>query len=293
MATIPLAKPYSEKHLTFPVFLSRKYDGVPIRIDIHSEGRWEVHSRAGKGVPSVSNLVGQFVQKLRKALPLQDLTLVGEVIQRDNVDADFKDTGGIIRKQTDQSEKLELFLFDCSGDSGFENRYEWMHYNLMYLHPQVAVVYQQRCFNLVDMLDHYEAFTTVFPQAEGMVVRNHDDPWCPGKRSWGYQKLLKEPTIDLRIVDMKEAVNKYGYYMGMVGGLVADYKGNLIGIGPGKLSHNDRCSLWYNYKRNKLVSPDTPYPNIVAKIKYKKDDSYDMLRQPTFQCWADKDTTDA
>ena len=65
------------------------------------------------------------------------------------------------------------------------------------------------------------------------------------------------------------------------------YKGTEIGIGPGRLTHAERIELWVH-------SQTGMFNKRMAQIKYKADDSYDALRQPTFQFWRDeKDEPDA
>jgi hypothetical protein len=66
----------------------------------------------------------------------------------------------------------------------------------------------------------------------------------------------------------------------MVGRIIADFHGTEIGVGPGKLSHAERRKLWVNREHN----------HGVATIKYKRDDSYTALRQPTFQHWRPEKT---
>lgn len=287
-STIPLAKPLNPAKLHFPVYLSRKIDGVPVRININYEGHTVV-SRQGKPVPSVNNLVEDFADQYRIWVGGTPITLVGEVYQRSNPGAPFKDTSGIVRRQEDQSEYLAITLFDCSDEVGvmFDDRWEWMRANLVDLLPGVEVIYQQK----VDTPEHLEILSdnilTACPHFEGLVARSHDDPWCPGKRSWGYQKILREPTTDLWIVGCKEAKSEDGEPLGMAGRLIASYKGEQIGIGPGKLNHADRRAVFEYFK-----SPHSG-PRM-AQIKHKDDKSYDALRQPTFQCWRDdKHTADA
>ena len=291
-ATIPLAKGFSEKHLKFPVFLSHKIDGVPVRIDIGADGNHTVRTRQGKDVPSVRKLVQEFVDEV---LGYADLpgTLIGEVYQSGNPYADFKDTSGIVRRQDDQSHRLALGLFEmftpALQEVGFERRYEAM-LELNDLHSRVYVLPQQRVETLRQLERHFKDFCNRFPKAEGMVARNWDDPFMPGKRSWGYQKLLREPTIDLWIVGCEEAVSKDGEPLGMAGRLIASYKGKHIGVGPGRLTHDERTEMWDAW----VVGGKDGGMCRMAQIKYKADDSYDALRQPTFQFWRDeKETPDA
>ena len=302
MSTIPLAKGFSEKHLKFPVLLSRKFDGVPVRIDIDQHGNHTIRTRQGKDVPSVRALVQEFIDRyINEERDCDDvvtpLTLVGEVVQHGNWDADFKDTSGIVRRQEDQSHRLAIMLFECDVQDTFIERHEFMEDFLQHIHGRVHVVAQIAVENMEQLVQHQQEFNRMFPQAEGLVARNHDDPFSPGKRSWGYQKVLNEPTIDLRIVDFEEATTADGEPKGMVGRLVASYKGTEIGIGPGRLTHAERVELWELKQAHiKKHGPSDMYVkgSSIAQIKYKKDDSYDALRQPTFQFWRDdKKTPDA
>lgn len=291
MSTIPLAKGVNEKKLNFPVYLSQKIDGVPVRIDIDADGNHTIRTRQGKDVPSVRQLVQEFADEFRgnAGLGYFDVpcTLIGEVHQHGDPYADFKDTSGIVRRQDDQSHRLAIGLFEmftpALQEVGFERRYEAM-LELNDLHDRVSVLWQQRVETLSQLEHHFEDFCNQFQKAEGMVARNWNDPFMPGKRSWGYQKLLREPTIDLWIIGCKEAHAEDGTPKGMAGRLIAKYKDGEIGIGPGKLSHKERVHL-LGYFKQPHSGPR------MAQIKYKDDPSYDALRQPTFQCWRDEKVT--
>ena len=301
-STIPLAKPYTPGKLVFPVALSRKVDGVPVKITFDNLSI-SVESRQGKRVESVTALIQDF----REAYLMQDLpvpvTFVGEVYQRGNMDADFKETSGIVRRQYDQSDQLAIALFDTdtgivgehSGQmaysaANFEHRLHFLMYlKQIKLHKWVTPIEQIVVHSVEDLDSFASSFQNAFPKAEGMVARSYTDEWAPGKRTWGYQKVVVDPMIDLRIVGFEEAISQHGEPLGMVGRLIASYKGSKIGVGPGKLGHNARMQLWTEYcNHGQHMEPR------MAQIKCKKDDSYDALRQPTFQCWReDKDEPDA
>lgn len=320
MSTIPLSKPYTPEKLVFPVALSTKVDGVPVKFtitDAEDQGHWvdvETVTRQGKPAPSVEMLVGEFACNYKAdQLPLP-VTFVGEVFQRGRMDAPFKDTSGIVRRQEDQSDKLEIALFDTDvGLTGciagnnqynrngtFEDRLSFLLYiRQTVVHRYVMPIAQYTVHDLASLESFWSSHERGLPWAEGLVARSYSDPWCPGKRSWGYQKLLREPTIDLRIVDFEEGVGKNA---NAVGRLVAEYKGTRIGIGPGKLSYKEREYLWKMYKAYGSIcipDPTDKEPlfigdSYIAQIKYKRDEAYDALRQPTFQTWRpDKDTPDA
>lgn len=290
MSCIALSKPYTPEKLVYPVHVTMKLDGVPVRIDINEHGNFNVRSRQGKPVPSVWKLVQDFVdQYVQWYDAVYPVTFVGEVFQRGNSFAPFKDTSGIVRRQDDQSDKLAIALFDVvwpeESTAVWEYRGEFlwtMYCGFKYKH--VRPMNPQIFLNQSDLEGWAEGFFKAFPKAEGLVIRGHDDVFREGKRSWGYQKMVRDPTIDLWIVGVEEAVDQYGNPKGMAGRLIAMYKGDKIGIGPGKLSHAERATLFEQFNGDPRM----------AQIKYKADPSYDALRQPTFQHWRDdKDVADA
>lgn len=298
-AHLQLAKGYNPDKLGDKVFASVKLDGVPVRIDLFYYKKWfvgSVLSRQGKPVPSVQFLVRNLIRVVQSALPNgldwgNKLTFVGEVTHEHY--KDFKDVSGIVRRQEPQT-GLILNIFDYC-DYGKRDGFAWRYNNLQYIMNELAVLR----FQGVRVVKQYaikrdqidEMFLALLsPYDEGGVIRDANDKWAPGKRTWGYQKYLIEPTIDLHITGFEEAVDKHGEPMGMVGRVLASYQGRTIGVGPGKLTHNERMQLWVEYcnKGQHITHPR------IACIKYKRDPSYTDLRQPTFQHWRyDKDEPDA
>lgn len=298
MSTIPLSKPYDEKKIEFPGFVSQKLDGVPVRIDMDFSGpvpAYAVQSRQAEPMPSVDAQVNHFVRMLLDTGVVKNgrHTFVAEVTH--TTLRDFKDVSGVVRRKT-QQEDLILNVFDYVNwqqpDLDFGERltiaqYLFQHFSseIVKLIPQFAVgvnEFQPVCDHLLDR----------FPNAEGLVYRAFKGKFEAGSRRWNYMKILNEPTIELRIVGFEEGKGKNA---NAVGRLIAEYKGGRIGVGPGKLSYKERRNLWDTYKElldsNGLIVADV---NLIAQIKYKKDDSYAALRQPTFQYWRpEKDTPDA
>ena len=303
-ATIPLAKGRNDAKRKYPGYLSVKLDGVPIRLDLMIKNckvvAYSAQSRQGEPVPSVETIVQEFIQCMHEVgFSWKDgpLTFVFEVTHKTL--RDFKDVSGVVRRQEPQ-EDLYLNMFDVHHhavpDAEFGDRMQQM-VNLMQhvQHPWFGAVPQYRCETPEYASAVEKGLLDRFPKCEGLIWRDADAKWAPNKRRWDYQKLLNEPTMDLRIVGFEEAVcGKTGAGKGMVGRLNAEYKGKTIGIGPGKLTHKERTSLFEDTVRNEATDVHAgvyyfPEP-LIAKIKYKRDDSYEALRQPTFQYWRPEKT---
>lgn len=150
---------------------------------------------------------------------------------------------------------------------------------------------------------------------EGYVIRNMDGKhsrYGIGKRSWGMMKYKPKPTLDLEVVGFEEATaNKTMTFMGeefhkgdglrAVGrikvlyhtGASSDGKNEytdyeIIGVGPGCLTHEERRDLWERYEAN--GKQDLTGQGLIAEVEYMLDQNYDALRQPVFKRWrTDKD----
>lgn len=307
--TIQLAKPYTKNKLGQNVYLSEKLDGVPVRIDLRvnpfgnrcslitMRTRQDEHPQScqivlGKLRQRVDNWLSSRPEDIRAKWANAIMTFVGEVTSEHYTD--FKDVSGVVRRQTPQ-DGLILNLFDFNATPhNFPADFAKRHFMLTQIingnTREVRIVAQIPVDReLIDGV--FDAFMREKPNAEGMVVRDANGKFEPGKRTWCYQKLLKKPTIDLVIVGFEEAVSETGQPKGMVGRVIASYKGKEIGVGPGKLTHDERTVLWHAF----CFAPNSfRKERRIATIQYKEDKSYDALREPTFQHWRqDKDTPDA
>lgn len=298
-ASIPLAKTYNPDKLSYPVYLSVKLDGVPVRMDYHSDGSYEntevkVQTRQGKPVRSIDNQVNKFKDDLYAGGLRGGHTFVAEVTHKSTTCSEtgtvkhlpFKDVSGLVRRDQ-QCDGLILNIFDyvpqACPDMLWSARWSVLRSiqdSLDTKNGWASRVHQRAIYGQTDLEESLESLFQALWDAEGFIVRSHDAVWSPGSRRWDYQKVVREPTVDLMIVDAEEAMSKDGQPLEMVGKLLADFQGEVIAIGPGKLSHAERRKMYMELAFGSYV------PRL-AKIKYKKDASYSKLRQPTFQCWRD------
>lgn len=288
MSTIPLAKGFDVSKLVFPVFVSEKLDGVPVRIDLTTlRGKVQElrhRSRQDKPIYSVVNQVEMLAHRAAKIIESGRMTFVAE-ITHDTI-SDFKDASGIIRRQEYcDNLVLNVFDFDMQGsDKTFDVRIKALFVMMDHIvSRQVTAIPQRMVHGPAELMQVLAHLNDMNPHVEGWVARSHNALFKPGARHWDYQKIVSDPTVDLHIIGVEEAIDKFGTPKGMAGGLLAAYHNEVIGIGPGKLTHKERIDLWQLWLEGKGMSR-------LAKIQYKRDDSYTALRQPTFQCWRlDKD----
>jgi hypothetical protein len=305
--TIQLAQSkYTPAKLGKNVYLSEKLDGVPIRVDLRvnpfgehvsivsartrqDEDPLSCHFIITKLIQRVSKFLAERNSTVKQAWANKVITFVGEVTHETYTA--FKDTSGVVRTQSPQTGLIyNVFDFNISGDDlPFERRLFVLQQVLPYNTQEVRVI-RQFAIDKADVNTRFEEFMQRRPDAEGMIVRDAAGKFEPGKRTWCYQKLLRRPTIDLRVVGFEEATTEASEPKGMVGRVLISYKGEVIGCGPGKLTHAERTALWNDFITRGIGCLETP----IATVQYKKDESYAALREPTFQHWRlDKDTPDA
>lgn len=288
-ATIELARTeYRPDKMEYPAAVSLKLDGVP-GVFI---GNRLPQTRQGEDIKSVAHIQNFIVQHLPQAVgivgELYDPTLKFKVISGQVRDTKQQHTNLVLHafdlfvpdnataKWGQRTEALRLILEDVAGKLG-------KHPNDLPVVriPQIIVNNEQ------EARDAHDAIMAANPDAEGTMLVSLSKVWTPNGRLWTSQKCKPEPTIDVEIIGFQEAVSEDGTGLGRVGRLIAtlnriDKDGKQtyaqIGIGPGRLTHKEAKELWLAYKSN-------TYRRRIAEVKYMKDDSYDALRQPTFQRW--------
>lgn len=294
--TIELAQPkYTPAKMQFPAMVSEKLDGVPVRLIRGYHDQCKALTRQGEFVLSIHHITEFFKEQFKV---IQDCELIGELYIRG---MPFKDISGKVRRQNEQSPDLVLNVFDMFIKSKPELNYGTRMSSLSSAMEIIAsrlgatvddlpikVIPFIICANDDQVQMAHKATLASNPKAEGSMVHSVHKVFTPGKRLWSTQKLKPRPTIDIKIIDLKEAISEDGVGLRMVGGMVAEFhvlhNGKMgithIGIGPGKLTHNERKALWTLHKLKRFKPR-------MAEVQYVPDDTYAMLREPTFQRWRD------
>lgn len=289
-----LAKDYNPKKLTFPVLVSEKLDGVACRmVKLGQQHGWVGTSRQDKNIASVHHIR----EALDKVAPNVKCgtELIGELTVQGV--PDFKDAGGIIRRDV-PDDRIVLNVYDYvvpDMERTFKIRISEADILCSYVEEMVGLNIVRRCHQYVCKdQQHLDAFSTEFfygnPDAEGLMIRPAASLYKRG-RSWDFQRLKPKgkETIDLWVTGYEEAKSVAGVGLGRVGRVVVAYKDLTPGVGPGKMTHAEAAAEWDAY----VAAGDKWQPKM-AEIQYMKDDSYNALRQPTFQRWRpDKNTPDA
>lgn len=289
-ATIELAKTeYRPDKMVYPAAVSIKLDGVPGNF----YGNRLPLTRQNTNIMSTAHIQNWIVQHLPKAVGI-----VGELY---DPTLKFKVISGQVRDTKAQHTNLKLMAFDLyvpdNPAAQFGQRTEALRLVLedvagkLGQHPDdlpVIRIPQIIVNNEQEARDAHDTIMMADPDAEGTMLVSLSRTWTPGGRLWTSQKCKPEPTIDIEIVGFQEAVSEEtGQGLGRVGRLIGmlhkinpdgTQTYNQIGIGPGRLSHKEAKALWIAYKAG-------TWRRCIAEVKYMKDDSYDALRQPTFQRW--------
>lgn len=272
--TMMLAKKYDEKRVSFPCYVSPKYDGVPVVIRYEDGLRATAYTRQGEVVHSINHILAKFDALYQAQQIGADIVYVGELYRHGRP---FKDISGEVRKQDGTRADVGIKLFDAfipDSDMPFHQRllYTMRAEELIGDHRNIQAADVAECANAAELARTVEYHA--LEGYEGSMVRSRDHKYEVAKRSWGMMKVKPEPTVDLKIVSFEEAVSKEGEPLGMVGRINCEYHGQVIGVGPGKLTHGERTAVWRD--RQHMVG-------MICEVQYMQDESYDALRQPTFQ----------
>ena len=281
------------------IFLEEKIDGVP-GPTLLTDTKSAMVSRQGQTISSALHVQAALIS-IRSALPNESRKYVNTVVGELKVPGmPFEESAGITRaKKADERQAFYMFDLDCPLPYR-ERRgiLDAMHIRAVAQGLDCIRRPEQYGEFVISSLEEAGRFienihrTVVNDGLEGMMLRPADGLYFVGKRSWDMQRLVLTPTIDLRVVGFEEAKSKGGAPLGMVGKIIVERNGKTEGVGPGKLTHDERRDLWLRYT---TVGYGGWQPRI-AKIKYKGGETanYKSLRQATFQCWhGDKSEPDA
>lgn len=303
-----LAKNIEAKKLFKYAAMSEKIDGVP---GIFGRNKIAM-SRQGKPITSVRHIE----HTIDKIVP-RDIQILGELYIPG---APFKYSSGKVRKN-EQNLDIHLGIWDvvllnkpdavyrermCYLDSIIDDLFDgsigkidkipthntWF-YDYDDAMAQIKAFYETLREPFKKRVLEFAPETPLsgVGEPEGVIVRDLYDVYRRG-RSWGFQRYVVKPTLDLRVCALAEATaNKRMEFLGdtfekgeglrAIGALWVNFNGTLVKVGPGKMSHKERRLFW--------LTPELIHGKII-KVQYKSDPTYDALREPTYVCIRDDKT---
>lgn len=295
-----LAKNIGTTNLPKHVAMSEKIDGVP---GIFGRNKIAM-SRQGKPITSVRHIE----HTIDKIVP-RDIQIIGEL---HIPGAPFKYSSGKVRKN-EQNLDIHLGIWDVvllnKPDAVYIERIHYLDYILDILKedsigkidkiPTVNTWFNNYDDAMYKIKAYYETLREPFKkrvlefaqetpfsgvgEPEGVIIRDLYDVYRRG-RSWGFQRYVVKPTLDLRVCALAEATaNKRMEFLGdtfekgeglrAIGALWVNFNGTLVKVGPGKMPHKERRLFW--------LTPELIHGKII-KVQYKADPTYDALREPTY-----------
>ena len=108
---------------------------------------------------------------------------------------------------------------------------------------------------------------------EGLILKNLQAFYEPGKRNASLIRIKEKVTYDLKVIDLFEGTGKY---QGMMGGVICQWKeGKTIRVGSG-FTDDYRGKIW----RNKGFIKGS-----IIEVEAMKESSKGLLREPRFKCF--------
>lgn len=244
MNTVPsfavqLAEPYS-KHsakIDGQFFITMKIDGNRC-VAITYEDGVKFFTRKGKVIEGLVELEEEF-----KKLPL-GMVFDGEVLLKndDNLNSGelFRKTQQVIRKDGEKR-KLEFHIFDNLPLTEFENGESNSAYitRRKYLDDYISDLTKETPHIHVLPVLAQGTDKSIIPNIlekvlelghEGLMINNANGLYVT-KRTVDLQKCKAQYDVDLLVTDVVVAID--GKYKDLVGSLIVEYKGNLVGVGSG------------------------------------------------------------
>lgn len=263
--------------------LTEKLDGMRCVL-IVEEGKVKAFSRQGQPILELVDIFTEAAQLINGVYDGELLIANAEDYKDRNV---LQETLKITRKDG-VKKNLILHVFDFltldefqNGKSTFTyparrkafetiigNKFKWIQY--------LPILYQGKNLDVIPVL-----LKELEQQGKEGLILNICDSHYETKRTSNLLKIKTMQTFDGMVIGFEEGEGKY---QGMLGKVIVDYKGFMLGCGSGFMDE-DRIEIW-NHKEK--------YINKIAEIQYFRESMNDKgglsVSFPIFKMWRfDKD----
>lgn len=265
--------------LKFPLLASEKLDGVfcLARYNPDYENPDEkvtIYSRTGEVYTSMEHLK----EDLRRMLYQTGTDFI--IFEAYVKGVSQPTISGWCRDTKNQHLELKAFMHDCLSLDEFNGKLDTPYIErLSFLeeemengcYPNLYVCYTWWINTPADLERNTRKILA--DGGEGIVLREPDAPYCPGKRNATMIKVKQGVSFDLKVVVLEEGKGKY---KGMVGKLICRWKnGESIKVGSG-LNDTQRKDWWTEFAYDDIVGKIVQIDAMAVSSKGK-------LREPIFK----------
>ena len=269
---LPREKVPASKPLKFPLLASEKLDGV-FAFAVRRGLTINIYSRTGEEYVSLKHLQAELWEILRNA---ETSVLIFEAYA---AGVDQPTISGWCRDTKNQHSKVHAYIHDIMSFREFKGDSVTLPYHERYQILNKA--YSQQPLPFCHIIPQFEvnSWEEVEKLAgsiwnmggEGVILRNPDAPYSPGKRNSDIVKVKKGVSYDLEVLDVQEGTGKY---QGMAGALICQYKGDkTVIVGSGLVDAQRR--QWYEDK-NLIVGK-------IVQVDAMDESTKGVLREPRFK----------
>lgn len=242
---IQLAYPFEERRFLdpkfqwrFPVVVQPKLDGERCRAVINC-GKATLFSSECNEIISVLHINKQ-IEDVAKQFSLPELD--GELYKPG---LDFSEIHSIVsRKENihEQSELMELHIFDFVSDIQQIVRLNQLTYYKGLNEGPIKLVPNTIAYNMTEIMTAYNHYLDL--SYEGIIIRHINAPYVR-KRSRFMLKFKPKKDDYYKIIEIIEATSEQDVSLNMIGAfLCSGSDGTEFKIGAGKLTHQERKTLW-------------------------------------------------
>ena len=258
------AMKYDEKRVSYPVYVDTKLDGIRCIADMSKK---KLFSRNGKEFVNYPTIM----KELEQLAELTTLKIDGEIIM-----GDFQN---LMRTVSRKDDGIEL------AKDAVYNIFDLIIENIPFKERQLII--QNEIKNSIqlknlkhltivhgDQINNEEELITFYNDQlvkgyEGIMIKSFDG-YYEFKRSYSWQKMKPEETIDLPIVEVQEGTGKYKNQLGAFICLFANGKHVRVGSG---FKDDEREKFWK--EKQSLLGQ-------IIEIKFQEKTNDGSLRFPVF-----------
>ena len=260
--------------LQFPMYASPKIDGVYCAA-VLEHNRVVIYSRTGKPYTSLKHL-----EECLKKFMLKSSGLRVVIFEAAAPGLDFPTISGQVRNTKKQATDIIAYVHDAltleeftqGGGRTYHERWSTI-FNIFHTFFQKPFIFLTSgyVYNLEDA--KRVANDYIMSGGEGLVLRDPDATYHPGKRDTSLVKIKRGISYDLKVLCLEEGKGKY---KGMVGKLVCSWKdGKTVKVGSG-LTDEQRKRWWSTWCYDEIVDK-------IVQVDAMSESTKGVLRQPIFK----------